>query len=141
MNVDFGYLYRDGGNNKSWGSVVFSNPDRMDLQEAANRLTKKFDQNEYFIASQIGIPERFLWDRNANYDPDDESTFPKDLGPGKYVIWDDMDHCWHEFDGLQPTESEPTDPRTLRQFVEEVERVENWKVFIVRTDEYEHAGV
>lgn len=29
MNIQLSYLYRDGGNYKFWGSVVFDNPNKV----------------------------------------------------------------------------------------------------------------
>ena len=120
--IEFHYMYRDGDNNKDNNILSFANPEssRMLLDEARRRLTAAFDEGTYFIAAQIGVPSVFLWSPEANYDPEDSSTFPKDLGPGKYVI-SDSDHCWHEFDDVRWTEMPPCDTRTIRQFVEEVE--------------------
>lgn len=132
MNIEFAYMYRDGGNNKNGGSVVFANPDGLSLTDLADRLAKAFDQQEYFIASQVGIPDVFLWGADADYDPEDSSTYPAEgFGPGRYVICEEMDHCWHEFAGVDETEAEPTDTRSITQFVEAVERAsgEGWKQF------------
>ena len=70
----------------------------------------------------------FLWSKDAVYDPDDPETGPAGLGGGSYVI-NESDHCWHEFSGLFESEDVPTDSRTLKQFVEQVEAVSAWNVF------------
>ena len=58
-NIRFVYLYRDGANYKSWGEVVFANPDQLTLDEIENRLSDAFLPDRLFIASQISIPEKF----------------------------------------------------------------------------------
>lgn len=120
--IEFHYTYRDGNNNKNHNTLSFANSEssRMLLDEVKRRLTAAFDDGEYFIAAQIGVPSIFLWNPDADYDPEDPKTFPKDLGPGKYVI-SESDHSWHEFDDVCWTEMPPCDTRTIRQFVEEVE--------------------
>jgi hypothetical protein len=60
-NVEFIYLYRDGGNYKKWGRVVFSNPDGMGSDSVEERLRQGFLQDGLFIASQIRVPEVFLY--------------------------------------------------------------------------------
>ena len=130
MNIEFKYMYRDGGNFKTGGSVVFKDaPD--DLEAAKTELRKALDEGEWFIASQVGVPEVFSWDPHADYDPDDERTFPADLGPGKYCIWDDCDHCWHEFMDLVVTDQEPTDERTWSAFLVCMQQAKaaGWQVF------------
>jgi len=132
MNTAFNYMYRDGGNNKSYGTVVLAG----EITEAQKeRFAKALNEGEYFIASQVDVPEVFLWDPEADYDPDDPSTYPEELGAGKYFIWDDMDHSWHEFMDFDTTQAEPTDPRTIEQFVQAFERAKKagWKEFEPRS--------
>jgi hypothetical protein len=50
-NIKFNYLYRDGGNFKSWGKVIFSNPEKLTLNEIEIKLLNAFLPNKQFIAS------------------------------------------------------------------------------------------
>lgn len=135
-NVRFSYLYRDADNYKQGGAVVFSNPDGHPVGEAKRMFDGWMDGGEYFIADQVRVPEVFLWDPAADYDPNDPETYPDFVamggGAGHYAI-NDADHPWHEFEELEETDDEPTDAhgRTLREFVEEVSRAgqEGWREF------------
>ena len=77
--IKFTYLYRDAGNSKAWGEVVFSNPNDLSLTDIYTRLRKSFDMGCLFAADQMQIPEVFLY---ANGD----------------VIAED--HSFHEFHSL-----------------------------------------
>lgn len=97
MNTAFIYLYRDAGNNKEWGRVVFAGTVSDEREQA---LIAALEDGEYFIARQVGIPETFF-----------------------ELYWDDIDHCYHEFARLEPTRDKPTDPRTIEAFIAEVEQI------------------
>jgi hypothetical protein len=114
MNTRINYLYRDASNWKSWGDVIF--PGRMTKSLYA-RLQAALSEEKYFIASQVGIPEVFLWDENAEYDRDNP---PSNLKAGDYMLSVD-DHCWHEFSDYELVEFKPNDSRTIQQFVEACE--------------------
>ena len=132
-NIAFHYLYRDGSNNKNCGQAVFANPTSLATDDLEALLVPWLDGEEYFIASQIEVPEIFLWSKDAaDYDPDDPATYPKDLGPGRYQITSE-DHCWHEFSGLLETEDQPTDTRTISEFLSAVEQASTagWREFQV----------
>jgi len=110
--MKFNYLYRDAGNYKKWGEVTFANSERMTVEEVFARLTKAFDSGSLFIASQIDIPEVFLfpeWDLSID------------------------DHCFHEFVSVELSEESPSDKRgrTIKTFIEEVESQskQSWLVF------------
>lgn len=60
-NIKFVYLYRDGANYKSWGDVIFTNPNKLVLGEIENRLIDALLPNKLFIAHQVSIPEKFLF--------------------------------------------------------------------------------
>ena len=130
MNTKFRYLYRDGSNNKNGGEVIFGGTPAS-LDEASDSLESLFDEDQYFIAGQLGIPEIFLWNPDVEYNPDDARTYPETMGPGNYCIAEGVDHCWHEFDYLESTEAPPTDPRTIQKFIEDVRKAaaEGWKEF------------
>jgi hypothetical protein len=103
MAVLFNYMYRDASNYKSAGEVVFEGEYSQELEE---RLTAAFDGGQFFKASQIGIPEVFLYEDGYEFDKQD-------------------DHTWHEFCGISPADGrdKPNDEdgRTIEDFVKQVE--------------------
>jgi len=101
-NIKFNYLYRDGGNFKSWGEVIFSNPEKMTVNEIEAKLISVFLPDKQFIASQIDIPEKFL------------------LLDGKFTK---HDHCYHEFDSVEICQEISTDvlDRSISDFLNDVE--------------------
>ncbi len=126
--IKFNYLYRDAGNYKSWGDILFLNPDGFDLEEIDKRLKMAFDQETLFVAHQINVPEVFLYA---------EQTL------------NDNDHCFHEYDSVDLTTrlNSRTDGRSIKQFLEQVElaSISGWNVFnpidqIVEMRKRSHVG-
>lgn len=112
MNVKFNYLYRDAGNYKSWGAVIFRNPGCLEISEIEKRLRGAFFQYDLFIADQIGVPEVFLYEAgNATED----------------------DVCFHEFGSIELINEASTDAsdRTISDFLKTVEHaaITGWKGF------------
>jgi hypothetical protein len=67
MNVDFEYRYRDFGNNKRYGAVVFGNRTNVSIDEIRLRSQVLVGDDMAFSASWLGIPEMFFPD--SPYDP------------------------------------------------------------------------
>ncbi len=111
-NIKFKYLYRDGANFKSWGDVVFSNPEQLTFDEVEKRFTAAFLPDTLFIASQISIPEKFLFLKG-------EVT--------------KNDHCYHEFECVEVSQENPTDDleRSITDFLNDIELAlkNGWKSF------------
>jgi hypothetical protein len=111
-NFAFVYLYRDGSNYKKWGRVVFSNPDALISDSAEEKLRLAFLQDGLFIASQIRVPEAFIY-AGGNFSFDD--------------------HCYHEFDGIRATDDSGDDAfgRSITEFLTEVTQQANrgWREF------------
>lgn len=111
-NIKFNYLYRDGSNYKSWGEVVFTNPNQLTLDEIETRLINAFLPDKLFISHQISIPEKFLFTN------------------GKFTKFD---HCYHEFDSVEICKENPTDSlnRSITDFLKAVELTSQngWKAF------------
>ena len=109
-NVEFRYLYRDGGNYKKRGSVIFSNREGLDIDLAAEKLRQAFLPDGLFIAGQVRVPEVFLYAR------------------GKFT---DDDHCYHEFDVLTSTNKAANDKqlRSIQEFLDVVaaEARQGWR--------------
>ncbi|GAB3922934.1 hypothetical protein [Mucilaginibacter myungsuensis] len=82
-NIKFNYLYRDAGNYKTFGSVMFADPDHLSLQELEARIRSKLIDGQWFYAGEWQVP--------------DLHTHP----------WDEeLDHGFHEFESLELTEEE-----------------------------------
>jgi hypothetical protein len=94
-------LYRDGGNYKKRGRVIFSNREGLNVDYAAEKLRQGFLPDGLFIARQVRVPEVFLY------------------AHGKFT---DDDHCYHEFDALGSTSEAANDEqsRSIREFLEDV---------------------
>jgi hypothetical protein len=111
-NVKFNYLYRDGANYKSWGKVIFANPEKIPLDEVNKTLLNAFLSGELFVANQISIPEKFLF---LN---------------GKITQYD---HCYHEYDCIEACEESPSDflGRSIVAFLKEVKSIakKGWEAF------------
>ena len=111
-NVKLTYLYRDSGNYKAWGEVVFSNPSNLSVDVIELRLRKALDMGCLFIAHQVQIPEVFLYLHEE-------------------VIIED--HCFHEFDSVVLSDEDPNDQhnRPIDFFVRQVEMESHrgWQAF------------
>lgn len=92
-NISFQYLHRDEGNYKTFGEIVFSNPEGLNPEEAEKILRKKLIDCEFFYPSENGIP-----------------LFPEHTG---LLSFSD----WYEFQEFSGTGEEPTDERNLRKFL------------------------
>ena len=77
-NIKFNYLYRDSANYKKYGSVIFGNPDNIELSEIETLIRSKLIDGEWFYADEWGLPELFLKTFDYRVDPD-----------------------WHEFEGVE----------------------------------------
>jgi len=112
--IRFIYLYRDGANYKSWGEVIFDNPEQLSVDEIDQRLGSAFLSKKLFVAHQISLPEKFLF------------------LDGKITR---HDHCYHEFDSIEVCEEQATDllSRSITKFIAEVELISRlgWKAFDV----------
>ena len=110
--IRFNYLYRDEANYKEWGSFDFTNPDGLAVEEIERIPRQNFEQDELFIAHQVGIPEIFFY-----------STDP---------ITED-DHCYHEFASVEAIETAETEPpsRSISEFLNAVQSAASagWKAF------------
>lgn len=111
-NIKFSYLYRDAGNYKKWSRIVFSNPDNLSPESVEKAVRRFLSQECMFVASQIRVPECFLF-------------------AGGYATSDD--HCFHEFDQVETTPNAPNDlcGRSISQFIGEIEReaARGWTAF------------
>jgi hypothetical protein len=68
MNVEFGYRYRDYGNFKRYGSVVFGNLSGLSLEEIRRRMLGSVEEPQPFDPAQLRVPELFF--KDFPFDPD-----------------------------------------------------------------------
>jgi hypothetical protein len=94
MNIKFNYLHRDAGNYKVFGSVVFSNPDNLIISEIDSIVNHNLIEWLYFLPNECNIPRL---------------AFPEFI--------EEMDHPWNEYESVELTDEEPTDDRTIQNFL------------------------
>ncbi len=96
MNIRFEYLYRDAGNFKNWGEVVFSNPRDVTAGAVTKMAEEVLIDGSYFAATKAGVPDLHFPEYNEQ-----------------------LDHDWHEMHGFLPTDEAPNDreQRTVEEFV------------------------
>jgi len=93
MNIRFEYLYRDGGNYKQFGDVVFANPEGIEIQRLENLVQEALIGEMNFIAEDLHLPLLYFSEKNSD------------------------DHGWHEFDSIHETDEEVSDLRTVSKFI------------------------
>lgn len=113
----FEYLYRDASNYKAWGELLLDG----DLSEVEiARMTARFEDGEFFIAEQIGVPAlcEQLW---------------QECQSASSV---ELDHVWHEFSAVRPA-TEADIGRLTRwgsaaALLNAVEKIDSWKQALSR---------
>ena len=97
MNVCFEYLYRDAGNNKLWGFVVFANERDLSVAHLEKALEQHLIDGQFFPATPGLLPALQF----ANHD-------------------ESLDHEWLEYSGIEVTKEVVTDSkkRDIGDFVD-----------------------
>lgn len=97
MNIRLEYLYRDAGNYKNWGNVVFSNPNSIPIDRAEKFVSDALIDHQYFLAKSVGLPDLHFPEFNA-----------------------DLDFLFHEFHALASTDESPDDlqGRSIDQMID-----------------------
>jgi len=93
-NIKFNYLYRDAGNYKLFGSVIFTNIGSKSIQSIELAIRANLIDNEYFIPEKWKIPRLSFGD----YSPE-------------------LDHDYHEFESLEETKDSPTENNEISTFL------------------------
>jgi len=88
MNIEFRYMYRDMGNFKNYGVVVFGNRINRNPEEIRKQIFCFLSSDNIFKASELRIPDLFF----KNYPYDSE-----------------LDHEMHEFFEVSETELPASD--------------------------------
>ena len=68
-NIKFNYLYRDAANYKKHGSVIFDNPNNIELSEVETLIRSKLIDGQWFYADEWALPELFLETVDFRADP------------------------------------------------------------------------
>lgn len=97
MNIKFNYLYRDAGNYKTHGSVVFLNPEGLAIEQIESALRTKLIDEVFFDPKVLDVP--VLSHPEFSYDPT-------------------MDHSWNEFESLEETGEDATDDRKISELIQ-----------------------
>jgi hypothetical protein len=88
-NIKFEYLYRDEGNYKTFGEVIFSNPDSLSLNFVRNFIESHLIEGAWFEPDKWGIP-RFSFHQHNPF--------------GIH------DYIWYEFEQLSYTNTNADGP-------------------------------
>ncbi len=93
-NVKFNYLYRDAGNYKKFGEIIFTNLNSERLDKIERLIRENLIESEFFIPEKWNIPRLSF------------GTFSSEL-----------DHDFHEFESLKTTDELITDGIDISTFL------------------------
>jgi hypothetical protein len=119
-NTSFKYCYQPSNKNPEKaleGEVILSGWIGLDKPNIKTKIERCLEDGQYFIASQLNIPELFPWKL-----PSEHPSFHAPTNE---------DHCWHKFSDINPSSNSPTDHRTMQEFLDGLKRADRdgWKVF------------
>lgn len=97
MNIRMTYLYRDGGNYKTWYDVVFPNRTGKTAEQLTEEIKKHLISGEYFDQALAPIPVEYA----ESYDPD-------------------LDHNWLEFHSFQEVDEVPQTEEDVMSFIQKL---------------------
>jgi len=100
MNIKFNYLYRDGANYKNFSSVIFDNPDNINIDVLLKIIKPKLIDETWFYENQWYLPDLRLATWNYELDP-----------------------TWHEFESIEYTNEVPNAIITLTKFIKNIEAI------------------
>ena len=93
-NIKFNYLYRDSGNYKKFNSVIFPNPDGVELSELETIIKAKLIDETWFYTEQWKLPEIFT-----------------------DIVYFRVDPTWHEFESVEFTDETADAGISLGSFI------------------------
>ena len=97
-NIQLSYLYRDSGNYKNFGSVVFANSSNIELSIVEKRIKSRLIDGTWFCAHHWQLPDlRFI---NVN----------------------ESDSTWHEFESVEYTELPANTPQNVDELMLLIEK-------------------
>ena len=116
-NIRFAYMYRDAGNYKLHGEVIFSNEKQIAVDEIRKQIHSFLSDGLFFIARQVHVEERF------------------------FDVVSHDDHPWHEVVTVEATSDPTFDPvpehkRDIADFLADLEKAHcvGWNEMNVRED-------
>lgn len=95
--IQFNYLYRDAGNNKQYGEIVFANSNALLINEIEAIIRENLIEGRYFMPSGWAMPHIYKF----AYDPE-------------------LDHDWFEYESVEETNKPITDSREVEVFLKTV---------------------
>ena len=93
-NIKLNYLYRDAGNYKEFGDIIFTNQNSKSAEEIELVIRKNLIEEEFFIPEKWNVPRLSF----ENYSPE-------------------LDHDYHEFESLEITNENSTDNIDISTFL------------------------
>lgn len=99
LNLKLNYRYRDAGNYKQFGSVIFSNENRLSIEEATQLIREKLISEEFFVPQNWNLPKLHF-----------------------YPFDSELDHDYHEFESWEETDEKASDSRDVKEFLEGIEK-------------------
>lgn len=93
-NICFSFLYRDAANYKTFGEVVFANPENVPLDTIRQILLQACNENQNFDPRPWDLPNI----RTQPYDPE-------------------LDHDWYEFEEVMETSEAATREERIEEFL------------------------
>ena len=93
-NIKFNYLYRDAGNYKEFGEVIYSNPYSETLDKIGRLIHENLIEDEFFIPESWNIPNLCFGDFSL-----------------------DLDHDYHEFESIEFTNEDETESIDISTFL------------------------
>lgn len=96
-NIKFSFLYRDAANYKTWGEVVFANPENLSAKDIRQTILNSCNPDGGFDPRPWGLPNI----RTQPYDPE-------------------LDHDYYEFESVEESEEYATEARSLAAFLDVV---------------------
>lgn len=94
-NVKLNYLYRDAGNYKVYGQIIFKQKSKITIQEIEHVIKSHLIDGEYFDPLQWKIPLIY----SHSYNPE-------------------TDHDWYEFEEISHTANPETENTFIEDFLE-----------------------
>ena len=103
--IRFNYLHRDSGNWKKFGSKLFSNPERLTLEEIEQWIRQNLIDQAYFYPDQVGI-RKFKFHRNLD------------------------DYSWYEFESVEILDSINLLQKKLKPIISLLLKLEKCKMLV-----------
>jgi hypothetical protein len=97
-NIQLSYLYRDSGNYKNFGSIVFANSSNIELRTVEKHIKNALIDDSWFYAHHWQLPDLRFPDINES------------------------DPTWHEFESVEYTELPANTPQNVDELMLLIEK-------------------